>query len=247
LPEEYGGAGAEGLAIVVGGRAGILACRGHDRRPSSDRHLHLFLVKQGTEAQKRRWFPSILTANTIQCMGMTEPQTGSDAFRARTTAVRDGGRLRLNGSKCFISMARRPNLIYVIARTDPAIRGRNGLSMIIVPSSTPGVTQRRMKTMGYAAATRRDLLENVRVPGENLVGEEGARAHVPRIMALDRLQICARRLWCGQTALSEMTLDHVRKRRIFAQRVRRFQEHQIQLAEAEVDIDVRACVSARTS
>ena len=240
VPEEYGGAGDDGLAIVVGAEelgyspagATIGAFLGTDI-------CTLFLVKQGTEAQKRRWFPSILTGETIQCMGMTEPQTGSDAFSAHTTAVRDGGDYVINGSKCFISNGSKANLIYVIARTDPGLRGATGLSMIIVPSSTAGVTQRRMKTMGYPAGDTGEIfLENVRVPVENLVGEEGGAARMfHSIMALDRLQICARAYGAAQTAF-QMTLDYVRKRRIFGQRVVDFQNTQFKLAEAEVDIDV---------
>ena len=240
VPEEYGGAGDDGLAIVVGAEelgyssagATIGAFLGTDI-------CTLFLVKQGTEAQKRRWFPSILTGETIQCMGMTEPQTGSDAFSAHTTAVRDGGDYVINGSKCFISNGSKANLIYVIARTDPGLRGATGLSMILVPSSTAGVTQRRMKTMGYVAGDTGEIfLENVRVPVENLVGEEGGAARMfHSIMALDRLQICARAYGAAQTAF-QMTLDYVRKRRIFGQRVVDFQNTQFKLAEAEVDIDV---------
>jgi alkylation response protein AidB-like acyl-CoA dehydrogenase len=240
VPEEYGGAGDDGLAIVVGAEelgyspagATIGAFLGTDI-------CTLFLVKHGTETQKRRWFPSILTGETIQCMGMTEPQTGSDAFAAHATAVRSGDEYVLNGSKCFISNGSKANLIYVIARTDPNIRGASGLSMIIVPSATPGVTQRRMKTMGYAAGDTGEIfLEDVRVPAENLVGEEGGVARMFHgIMALDRLQICARAYGAAQTAF-QMTLDYVRKRRIFGQRVVDFQNTQFKLAEAEVDIDV---------
>jgi acyl-CoA dehydrogenase len=240
VPEEYGGAGDDGLAIVVGAEelgyspagATIGAFLGTDI-------CTLFLVKNGTETQKRRWFPSILTGETIQCMGMTEPQTGSDAFAARATAVRVDGEYVINGAKCFISNGSKADLIYVIARTDPQVRGASGLSMIMVPSSTAGVTQRRMKTMGYAAGDTGEIfLENARVPVENLVGEEGGVARMFHgIMALDRLQICARAYGAAQTAF-QLTLDYVRKRKIFGQRVIDFQNSQFKLAEAEVDIDV---------
>jgi len=96
-----------------------------------------------------------------------------------------------------------------------------------------------MKTMGYPAGDTGEIfLENVRVPVENLVGEEGGAARMfHSIMALDRLQICARAYGAAQVAF-QMTLDYVRKRRIFGQRVVDFQNTQFKLAEAEVDIDV---------
>jgi acyl-CoA dehydrogenase len=240
VPAEYGGAGDDGLAIVLGSEelgispagATIGAFLGTDI-------CTLFLVKYGTEAQKSRWFPSILSGETIQCMGMTEPETGSDAFAARTTAIRAGNEYVVSGRKCFISNGSKATLIHVIARTDPAVHGARGLSMIMVPSDTPGVTQRRMKTMGYAAGDTGEIfLDDVRVPVDNILGEEGGAARMfHSIMALDRLQVCARAYGAAQTAF-EMTVEYVRKRRIFRQRLVDFQNTQFKLAEAEVDIDV---------
>ncbi|MFA5631569.1 MAG: acyl-CoA dehydrogenase family protein [Porticoccaceae bacterium] len=240
IPEEYGGPGDKGLAIVIGAEelgyspagATIGAFLGTDI-------CTLFLVNHGTEEQKRKWFPTILSGETIQCMGMTEPDTGSDAFAAKTTAVRDGDHYVINGTKHFISNAAKATMAYVIARTDPTVHGSRGLSIIIVPTDTPGVTQSRMKTMGYAAGDTGELhFDNVRVPVSNLVGEEGKAARTFHdIMALDRLQICARALGSAKLTL-ETTAEYVRNRKIFRQRVVDFQNTQFKLAEAEVDIDV---------
>ncbi|MET0658301.1 MAG: acyl-CoA dehydrogenase family protein [Steroidobacteraceae bacterium] len=240
VPEEYGGAGDKGLAIVLGSEelgyssagATVGAFFGTDI-------CTLFLVGHGTDEQKQFWFPKILSGEAIQCMGMTEPQTGSDAFQAHTTARRDGDHYVINGQKCFISNGSKANLLYIIARTDPAIRGPRGLSMIIVPSETPGVTQRRMKTMGYPGGDTGEIfLDNVRVPVSNLVGNEGnAPGMFHNIMALDRLQVCARSVGAVQHAF-EITLEYIRSRKIFNQRVVDFQNSQFVLAEAEVDVDV---------
>ena len=240
IPQEYGGAGDDGLAIVMGAEElgyspvgpTLGACFGTDI-------CTLFLIKHGTEAQKQQWFPSILSGETIQCMGMTEPQSGSDAFAARTTAIRDGDEYVINGSKCFISNGSKADLIYLIARTDPAVRGARGLSIVLVESKTPGVTQRRLKTMGYPGGDTGELFfDDVRVPASNLLGEEGgAAATFHSIMALDRLQVCARAIGVARCAF-EMTLEYVRKREIFGQRVIDFQNSQFKLAEVEVDIEV---------
>jgi len=240
VPEEYGGAGDEGLAIVIGSEELGYSPAG----PTVGAFLGtdictLFLAHHGTEAQKREWFPKILTGEAIQCMAMTEPGSGSDAFAAKTTAVRNGDHYVINGTKHFISNGGKANLVYVIARTDAASRGGRGLSVIIVPGGTPGLTQRRMKTMGYAGGDTGELsFTDVRVPLTNLVGEEG---NAPRlfhsIMALDRLQVCSRALMEAKLAF-ELTLNYVRERKIFGRRVVDFQNTQFRLAEIEVDLDV---------
>lgn len=240
VPEDYGGAGDDGLAIVIGSEELGYSPAG----PTVGAFLGtdictLFLAKNGTEEQKREWFPRILTGEAIQCMGMTEPASGSDAFKARTTAVRDGDDYVINGSKHYISNGYKANLIYVIARTDPESKGGAGLSVIIVPGGTPGLEQRRMATMGYPGGDTGELFFNdVRVPVTNLVGIEGSGPKMfHSIMALDRLQVCSRALMEAQLAF-EVTLDYVRQREIFGQRVVDFQNSQFKLAEVEVKLDV---------
>jgi acyl-CoA dehydrogenase len=240
IPEEYGGPGDEGLAIVAGAHElGYSVARGTVGAFLGTDICTLFLVNQGTEEQKQKWFPSILSGETIQCMGMTEPDSGSDAFSARTTAIRQGDEYVLNGTKHFISNGAKANLIYVIARTDPEQSGGRGLSMIMVPSDTPGVTQRRMKTMGYVAGDVGEIhLNDVRVPITNMVGEEGkAFSYFHNIMALDRLQISANAMGAVQYAL-ETTAEYVKNREIFRRRVVDFQNTQFKLAEVEIDIEV---------
>ena len=196
VPEEYGGAGDAGLAIVLGAEELGYSPAG----PTVGAFLgtdisSMWLAEYGTEAQKREWFPKIISGEAIQAMAMTEPQSGSDAFACRTTAVRDGDDYVINGSKCFISNGGKADLIFVICRTDTEVkRGARGLSAIIVPGGTPGLTQRRMKTMGYPGGDTGELFfEDVRVPVTNLVGEEGNAAGMFHInMALDRLEVGAR-------------------------------------------------------
>ena len=239
VPEEYGGAGDDGLAIVVGSEELGYSPAG----PTVGAFLGtdictLFLARNGSEAQKRAWFPKILTGEAIQCMGMTEPGSGSDAFKLRTTARRDGDQWVINGSKHYISNAYKANLLYIIARTDPETRGAAGVSIIIVPGGTPGLEQRRMKTMGYPGGDTGEIfLSDVRVPAENLVGEEGGAAKTfHSIMALDRLQVCSRALMEAKLGF-ELTLDYVRQRKIFGQRVVDFQNTQFKLAEVEAQLE----------
>lgn len=197
-----------------------------------------FLVDHGTEAQKQHWFPGILSGEVIQAMALTEPESGSDATSIRTTAVRDGDHFVINGMKHFISNGAKANLIYAIVKSDPAARGR-GMSVIIVPGNTPGLTQRRMITQGYKGGDTGEIsFDNVRVPISNLIGEENAAMgmFLPTI-SLDRLQIVARSVGAAQRAF-ELTLEHCRSRRVFGQRLVEFQNTQFELAKIETDLNV---------
>jgi acyl-CoA dehydrogenase len=239
VPEEYGGAGDNGLAIVVAAEEIGYSPVGASLGTFIGTDIcTLFLVNYGTEEQKRTWFPKILTGEAVQAMGMTEPGSGSDATACRTTAVLEDDCYVINGSKCFISNGGKADLVYVIVKTDPAARGR-GMSIILVPSGTPGFTQRKMKTMGYAAGDTGELFfDNVRVPAANLLGPlNGALRIFQTTMALDRLQVCGRSLGAAQAAF-EMTLDYVRNRHIFGQRVVDFQNTQFELAKIEIDLTV---------
>ena len=240
VPEEYGGAGDEGLAIVIGSEELGYSPAG----PTVGAFLGtdictLFLANNGTQEQKERWFPTILSGETIQCMGMTEPGSGSDAFKLRTTAIRDGDDFVVNGSKHYISNGYKANLLYIIARTDPDKKGAGGLSVIAIEGGTPGLEQRRMDTLGYTGGDTGEMFFNdVRVPVSNRIGTEGdAMKMFHSIMALDRLQVCSRALMEAKLAF-EVTLDYVRQREIFGQRVVDFQNTQFKLAEAEVQLDV---------
>jgi acyl-CoA dehydrogenase len=239
IPPEHGGAGDDGLALVIGAEevgyspagATVGAFMGTDI-------CTLFLVHHGSEAQKKRWFPPILAGECIQCMGMTEPDAGSDVAAIRTTAIRQGDEFVVNGAKRFLSNANKADLIYLIAKTDPAARGR-GMSLVMVPGDAPGVTKRRLKTMGYPGGDVGELFfDDVRVPAENLLGQEGnAMKLFHTTMILDRLMVCGRSMGNARLAF-EMTLDYARQRKLFGQRVVDFQNTQFGLAQAEIDIEV---------
>lgn len=239
IPEEYGGPGADPLTIVIIseelGRcpqaASVGACISSDIATA-------FLVRHGTEEQKKYWAPKILSGDAIQAMALTEPESGSDAASIRSTGRREGDHYIINGAKCFISNGYKADLIYAIVKTDPAARAK-GMSVIIVPGDAPGVTRRRTSTMGYRGGDTGEIFfDNVKVPVTNLVGEEGnAMRMFHKTIALDRLQISARAVGAAEAAF-EMTLDHARTRRIFGQRLIDFQNTQFKLAEMEVDIAV---------
>jgi acyl-CoA dehydrogenase len=237
VPEEYGGPGADPLAIVVVseelGRSPAGATLGSCLNADM---CTMFLLRYGDEAQKRTWLPRIVTGEVIQCMALSEAGSGSDAASIRTTATRDGDDFVINGSKTYISNGYKAHLMYVLAKTNPAERGR-GISVMLVPGDAPGVTRRLLPTMGFPGGDTSEIFfSDVRVPARNLLGTEGQGLKMFQpIISLDRLQICARSQGAAEAAFA-LTLDYVRQRRIFGQRLVDFQNTQFKLADVETDV-----------
>jgi acyl-CoA dehydrogenase len=239
VPQEYGGPDADPLAIMIVseelGRspagAAVGSCLNGDMTTR-------FMVDYGTEAQKRHWLPGVVAGEVIQATALTESESGSDAAAIRTTAVRKGDEYIINGSKSYISNGSAADLLYVVVKTDPSA-GSRGTSILLVPGDTSGITKRRERTMMFPGGDTTDLFfDNVRVPAANLLGREGEGLKMFQpVIALDRLQICARSQGAAEGAF-ELTLEYVRQRRLFGQRLIEFQNTQFKLAEVETDIAV---------
>src|SRR5690606_26256099 len=130
------------------------------------------LMQFGTEEQKQRYLPRIISADDIWCQGYSEPNAGSDLASLRLAAVRDGDGWVLNGQKIWTTMAHQSNMMFMLARTDPAPRIRQeGISFFLVDLSTPGITVRPIRTLSDELEFCEVFFDNVRVAGENLVGE----------------------------------------------------------------------------
>jgi acyl-CoA dehydrogenase len=239
IPVEYGGPGAHRFSIMVASEELGYAPSGATVGSFIGTDICTnFLVDHGTEAQKRAYFPGILAGDIIQAMGMTEPESGSDATSIRTTAVRDGDEWVINGGKIYISNGSKADIVFTMCKTAPELKGR-GISAIIIPKGTPGFTQRRMITQGYKGGDTGELFfDNVRVPVANLIGpENGAMGLFLPTMALDRLQVVARSIGAVERAFA-MTLEHCQNRKIFGQRLVDFQNTQFVLAQMETEIRV---------
>ncbi|WP_157219210.1 acyl-CoA dehydrogenase family protein [Flavisphingomonas formosensis] len=196
------------------------------------------LVNHGSDAQKDKYLAGILTGAWTQAMPLTEPSVGSDATAIATTALRDGDDYVINGEKYFISNGSGANLLYVVAKTDPSKGGR-GMSVIIVEADTPGVSQAKIPMIGWRQGDTGALnFDNVRVPASNLLGVEGGAMKILMDTFLeDRIQIAARCLGAASRAF-ELTLDYVKERKVFGQRVIDFQNSQFVLAECRADIKI---------
>src|SRR5690242_1637689 len=174
-PEEYGGAGLGKLEQVVLAeelaRAGVPA-----GVPSDTFGLKMCgntLLRWGTEDQKRRFLPRILSGEDLWCQGYSEPDSGSDLASVQTRAVRDGDEYVINGQKIWTSRAGQANWIFLLARTDPVAPRHKGLSFLLCPLDQPGIEVRPIVMLdGRSDEFNEVFFTGARTSVENLVGAE---------------------------------------------------------------------------
>lgn len=138
-----------------------------------DRQMGPQVLAHGTEAQKERYLPEILAGEATYCIGMSEPQAGSDLAAVRTRAQRSESGWRVTGHKVWTSLAHHSDYIYLLARTDPASERHEGLSELIVPLRSAGITISPIHDMSGAHHFNEVFFEEVEVPPDALIGTEG--------------------------------------------------------------------------
>ena len=126
----------------------------------------------GNEEQKKRFLPGILSADDWWCQGYSEPGSGSDLASLRTKAVREGDHYIVNGSKTWTTLAQHADWMFCLVRTDPNAKQQEGISFLLIDMKTPGITVRPIITMDGSHEVNEVFLEDVKVPAENLIGEE---------------------------------------------------------------------------
>jgi alkylation response protein AidB-like acyl-CoA dehydrogenase len=176
FPEELGGSGADVLTCVLAGEA--LGEAGVDGGLTLSYGAHTFLCADtifahGTDAQRKKYIPDLASGAKVGCMGLTEPDAGSDVAALRATARRDGDSWVLNGSKMFITNGSIADVAVIYAKTKPEA-GRAGISAFIVEKGTPGFTvSRNLHKMGVRTSPTSELaFDDCRIPAENLIGVE---------------------------------------------------------------------------
>lgn len=248
IPPAYGGPGADLLYNVITSEELGYSIGGTVTGSfiTSDLAADI-LVQHGTEEQKQRWCPGIVTGDVIQAFGVTEPGAGSDVHSIRTRARRDGSDWIINGSKVYISNGTKADLIYLLVKTGEGER-EGEMSFFLLDTSLPGIERRRLKTMGFACGDVAEIFfDNVRVPAEAMVGEEGrAFRIVMNTFAADRVQIAGKALGAAHLAY-RLAAEYTVERKAFGQRVIDFQNTQFKLAEVKTELAVsrahldRAC------
>ena len=172
------------------------------------------LVHAGTAAQKALYLPGVTSGELITAVAISEAGAGSDVAGMRTTARRDGNAWVINGTKMFITNGVHANVYFVAAKTGPA---RHDMSMFIVEKGTPGFSVgRALKKTGWLSSDTAELIfDNVRIPAENLLGDEGKGFYsVMKNFQTERIALGAMAVGHCTRAI-ELTLDHVRNRQAF--------------------------------
>ncbi|MCC5859073.1 MAG: acyl-CoA dehydrogenase family protein [Ectothiorhodospiraceae bacterium] len=248
-PEEYGGQGLSRTFDLV---TMLEQARIHDMGFGFSVHnivMH-YVVELATDDQKARWLPRMISGDLVGAIAMTEPGTGSDLQSIRTTAKRDDDHFVLNGSKTFITNGQNADLIVVVARTDPEA-GSKGISLLVLETEgAEGFRRgRNLKKLGLKAQDTSELFfGDVRVPVANVLGGHEGRGFVQLMVQLpwERLMLGYIALGMVRTAFA-MTVEHVRERKVFGNRVMDFQNTRFKLAEIKTEIEMLGAFLDRLS
>lgn len=241
FPEEYGGAGGDTISYALAVEEIGRACGSTGLSYAANVSLgatpiYIF----GTEAQKQQFLIPLLQGETLGAFGLTEPNAGSDAQGTKTTAVVDGDDFIINGEKCFITNANFAKTVTITAITGKTEQGRNIISAIIVPTDSEGVTiTGNYDKLGVRGSdTAEIVLDNVRVPTANLLGDP--QAGFKQFMStLDggRISIAALSVGIAQAALDK-SLNYAKERSQFGKTLSSFQAIQFKLADMAMEIEL---------
>jgi alkylation response protein AidB-like acyl-CoA dehydrogenase len=239
-PEEYGGQGGDYFASLVlaeempkancGGLSMAIAVQTDMATPP----VHLF----GTEEQKRNYLAPAIKGEKIACLGITEPDAGSDVAGIKTTAVRDGDEWVINGSKVFITNGHRADFIVLVTKTDKEA-GYDGFTLFLVDMDAPGVIrEKKLQKLGmHASDTALLAFNDVRVPHEAVLGEIGKGFyHIMWELQGERL-IGAAGCVSGAQHLFDRTIQYAQERQAFGRSIGKFQVIRHKFAEMATKIE----------
>jgi len=238
VPEAYGGLGLDfRYNAIVGeelGYAGVVT--------GLTLHSDIiagYLLHYGSEEQKQKYLPGMISGEIVTAIAMTEPGAGSDLQGVRTTAQRDGSDYVINGSKIYISNGQSADIIIVVAKTEPAL-GARGTSLILVEADRPGFARgRNLDKIGQHAADTSELFfHDVRVPLANCLGQEGAGfGYLMGQLPQERLSVAIMGQGAAQRAFDE-AVTFVKERKAFGKTVFDFQNTRFVLADLKAKLQV---------
>lgn len=240
VEEEYGGPGIKDFRynMVVAEEISRVGASGLGFPVHTD-IIVPYISQLGTEEQKQRWLPGLVSGELISAIAMTEPGAGSDLQGIKTTAVDKGDHYVLNGSKTFISNGILSDVVIVVARTNPDA-GHQGISLLVVERGMAGFERgRNLDKMGLKAQDTAELFfDNVAVPKENLLGEEGSgfislMVNLPQ----ERVSIAAIAISAIEHIL-DLCLDYAKEREAFGKPIGKFQHNRFLLAEMATEAHI---------
>jgi alkylation response protein AidB-like acyl-CoA dehydrogenase len=239
-PEAYGGQGGDYFSAMVlaeaisnansGGLAMGIAVQTDMAMPP--------ILAFGTEEQKQEWVVPAIKGEKILCLGITEPDAGSDVAGIKTRAVRDGEDFVINGSKTYITNGHRADVIVLVVKTDPDA-GYDGFSLFLVPMDAPGVIrEKKLQKMGmHASDTALLAFQDVRVPASAMLGEEGKGFyHIMWELQGERM-IGAAGSVAGAQKCFDRTLEYAKEREAFGKAIGHFQVIRHKFAEMATKLE----------
>ncbi len=240
VDEQYGGAGVQDFRynMVVAEEM----CRAGASGPGFPVHTDIivpYISQLGTEEQKQRWLPGLVSGELISAIAMTEPGAGSDLQGIRTSAVDKGDHYVLNGAKTFISNGILSDLVIVVCRTNPDA-GHQGISLLVVERGMEGFERgRNLDKVGMKAQDTAELFfDDVLVPKENLLGQEGS-GFISLMMNLpqERISIAVMAVAAVEQMLA-LSLEYAKGREAFGKPIGSFQHNRFLLAEMATEAHI---------
>lgn len=203
------------------------------------------IMVHGTEEQKRRFLPPIARAEVVWCQGFSEPGAGSDLASLQTRATRDGDDFIINGQKIWTSNAHRADWIHVLARSDPDAPKHRGISYFLVPMDSPGISIQPIVQMTGQAGFNQTFFDNVRVPRENMLGEENRGWYVAAT-TLDFERSGIQRIAGGLRTLDEF-VQYARETRYNGGRLIDEPTVKHKLAELRIELEIGRLIAYRVA
>ncbi len=236
---EYGGSGYDILTHTLAAEEMSFVCPGLALSYLAHSNLCMHnLERNANEAQKKKYLPGLCSGELIGCLGLTEPDAGSDAVGITTSAVRDGDSFLLNGSKMFITNGPEADVAIVYTKTDME-KGSHGITAFIVEKDFPGYSvAQKLDKMGNRGSTTGELVfMDCRVPEANILGEidNGVKV-IMNGLDVERIVLSGISLGMGGAAL-ELALDYARNRKQFGQSICNFQLIKAKLADMYTELE----------
>jgi alkylation response protein AidB-like acyl-CoA dehydrogenase len=239
IPEEYGGSGLGSIEMCIMteeiATASVSAAMSVGLPQFGSRPIQ----ENGNEAQKREYLPRIARGELKWSLALTEPAGGTDILGAiRTTAVRKGDHYVVNGSKQWISGAHVADYLTAVVITNPEVKRKDGLSMLIVDARSPGITIRKIRKLGmHACATNEIFFDDVKVPVENLLGVENAGwSQLLGTLNPERVSTSGLSLGIAKAAF-DYALKYSQERKAFGKTIGSFQILQHYLVDIAIEIE----------
>ena len=239
FPEKYGGSemGLFSLCLIIEEIAKVCASTSVVLMVHELGTMPIMLA--GTDEQKEKYFPKLATGEHLVAFGLTESNAGSDVSGIKTKAVKDGDSYILNGTKTFISHADVAEVICIAAKTDTTVQATKGTSIFVVEKGTPGfsIGKHESKLGIRASSTVEIILEDVRIPAENILGQEGLGFPIiMKTLDLTRIPVAMQAVGIAQGAL-DYAIQYTKERTQFGKPIFSFQGLQWMMADMTTRIE----------